>query len=316
MPSWAEDQFKKIVKLEILNDRGPSARGHLIFPASKNDATLKHNKTNMQNIPPYILLEKKVGQTPLETLKIWQNENPELVNIPMAYAGRLDPMASGSLLILIGEECKKQSEYHNLDKEYRVGILFGAQSDSGDVLGIISTHNYPEIKTEMIEEVLKTLIGDIELPYPVFSAKTVQGKPLHTWTVENRLHEIIIPTRKSTIYKLDLNQLSTLTRKEVVERSLTKIELIPPVTDPRKALGNDFRRPDVRKSWQNFLESGAAEDIFYLADITCICSSGTYMRTLAEVIATKLDTRGLAFSIHRTVVGKYNQSNKTWLERF
>jgi tRNA pseudouridine(55) synthase len=264
----------------------------------------------------YVLLNKAVGETPLEVLEAWRTTRPDLANVPMAYAGRLDPMASGQLLVLIGEECKKQEEYHDLDKEYQVEILFGAHSDSGDVLGIVTSCEYPEIKVADLNKVLENLIGEIELPYPVFSSKTILGKPLHTWVMENRLHEITIPTRRSHIYQLSLNKLSTLSRQEVTETALTKIELIPKVTDPRKALGNDFRRPAVRLAWQEFKASGSSKDVFYLANFTCICSSGTYMRTLAEVIANKLDTKGLAFSIHRSTIGKWSAAENSWSMKF
>ena len=266
---------------------------------------------------PYILLEKKVGETPLETLETWRSTNPEFDTTPLAYAGRLDPMASGKLLVLIGEECKQQEKYHHLDKEYQVEVLFGAHSDSGDVLGLITEHSVPEIPEEAtVASVLEGFIGTIELPYPVFSSKTVQGKPLHTWAVENRLHEITVPTRRSEIYKLQLQSLTTRTRAEVVEQALKKIESIPPVTDPRKALGNDFRRTDVRVTWQTFKENGSLEDTFSIATISCICSSGTYMRTLAEIIAKKFTTEGLAFSIHRSAIGSYDATTNSWSKLF
>ena len=47
-------------------------------------------------------------------------------------------MASGKLLILIGDECKNQKKYFGLDKEYEFEVLFGVESDTGDVLGLIS----------------------------------------------------------------------------------------------------------------------------------------------------------------------------------
>ena len=92
----------------------------------------------MPVIPPYVLLYKTVGQTPLECMELWRQTKPELKDTPLAYAGRLDPMAEGVLLVLIGEECKKQADYHNLDKEYEFEILFGVHSDSGDVLDLSS----------------------------------------------------------------------------------------------------------------------------------------------------------------------------------
>jgi tRNA pseudouridine(55) synthase len=264
----------------------------------------------------YVVLQKEVGQTPLECVENWRKTQDNMEDVPLAYAGRLDPMASGSLLILIGEECKNQTEYHNLDKEYEFSVLFGVSSDSGDVLGIAKEGGRKTVSEEEIKNEIPKLIGKIELPYPIFSSKTVQGKPLHTWAMENRLDEIEIPTKQSEIYELSLQKTITLSRQEIVEQILEKIELIPPVTDMRKALGNDFRRPDIRKAWNDFLNNREKSDIFTIATFRCICSSGTYMRTLAEVIARELDTTGLAYSIHRTNIGKYKKDTNGWDKLF
>ncbi len=275
-----------------------------------------NNSSQITPLPPYVLLDKKVGETPLEVTEAWRASKPEMTTVPLAYAGRLDPMASGALLVLIGEECKKQEEYHHLDKEYQVEILFGAQSDSGDVLGRITAVPYPALTPTAVAETLACFVGAIELPYPIFSAKTVQGKPLHTWAMEKRLHEITIPKRHSTIYKMSLDAFTTKTRQAIYEAASHKVELIPPVTDPRKALGNDFRRPEVRETWRTFNTTGNPDDAFYIAAFSCTCSSGTYMRTLAEITAEKLGTKGLAFSIHRSKIGTYNAIHETWTNIF
>ena len=103
-------------------------------------------------------------------------------------------MASGKLLVLIGDECKRQSEYHGLDKEYEFSVLFGISSDTADVLGRLRTLSLvPTVSSEQLAEVAEDLVGDIELPYPHFSSKTVEGKPLHTWTMEGRLEETKFP---------------------------------------------------------------------------------------------------------------------------
>lgn len=264
----------------------------------------------------YVILDKKVGETPLEVLETWRLTRPDLAGVPLAYAGRLDPMASGQLLVLVGEECKKQTEYHHLDKEYEVEILFGITSDSGDVLGIVEEVASSAIAEQEVQGILPHFVGEIEFPYPVFSAKTVQGKPLHTWAMENRLHEITIPTRTSEIYSLSLSDFRSLPRAELVTQALAKIELIPPVTDVRKALGNDFRRPDIRLAWDAIDKNGSPSDEFFIAKISCICSSGTYMRTLCELIAKKLGTQGLAFSIHRNTIGTFDKVTQSWTHQF
>ena len=250
-------------------------------------------------LPPYIILNKAVGQTPLEVLEAWRKDTPLARGVSLAYAGRLDPMAEGQLLVLIGEECKVQTNYHHLDKEYQITVGFGLQSDSGH-----------------LEDLLGNLIGEIHFPYPVFSAKTVAGKPLHTWAMEGRLNEITIPTRTSNLYAISLDDFGTIARTDLVEKAKSKIALLPTVTDPRKALGNDFRRPDVLASWDSLFNDGQPGDVFYTADLTVTCSSGTYMRTLAEIIAEKLGTTGLALKIVRTKIGHYDVTNKVWGQLF
>ena len=122
-----------------------------------------------------------------------------------------------------------------------------------------------------------------------------------------RINEIKIPTKESTIFTLRVQKVETKTRQEIYEEVSTKIESIKRVTDESKALGNDFRRVDVRKDWKLFLETGKPTDTFTIATFKCIASSGTYMRTLAEVIAKAADTTGLAYHIHRTKIGQYQK---------
>jgi len=264
-------------------------------------------------MPPYIIIEKAVGETPLSATEAWRANHPELANAPLSYAGRLDPMASGKLLILIGEECKRQTEYHNLDKAYEFSILFGITSDTADVLGRLETvSTVPVIDIPSLQKLCDDMQGSITLPYPQFSAKTVNGKPLHMWTLEGKLDEIAIPTRTSTIYSLTVNNLETMSREVVVKTALENINSIPPVTDPRKALGEDFRRGPIREDWNKVLHNNELPETYQVAHLTCIASSGTYMRTLATVLAEQLQTIGLAYRIHRTTIGVYHQETHSW----
>jgi tRNA U55 pseudouridine synthase TruB len=290
----------------------------------------------------YVVLEKEVGETPLSCAERWRATQSNLSDIPLSYAGRLDPMASGKLLVLIGEECKNQTAYHGLDKEYEFSVLFGISSDTHDVLGRLKAeYSLPdelyrsirsentmsedllrdtspdsETVTEHLNKVTAELVGDLTFPYPLFSAKTVKGKPLHMWTLEGRLDEIEIPTRTSEIYELELTNIEAKPRQEVVALALQKINTIPEVTDPRKTLGADFRRKDVRADWQDIATDFSLPTEYSIAHFRCIASSGAYMRTLATLIAERLGTTGLAFHIHRTKIGQYNRENKAWEQEF
>jgi tRNA U55 pseudouridine synthase TruB len=117
------------------------------------------------------------------------------------------------------------------------------------------------------------------------------------------VHEIAIPIKQSHIYKITYNGLRTVAREEIVRTVDAKIATIPEVTDPRKALGADFRRDAVRAGWQTFAKDGAPD--YQVLTFTCICSSGTYMRSLAEYLGKELGMAALAYSIHRTKIGRF-----------
>lgn len=265
------------------------------------------------NMPPYVVLNKRVGETPLSCLEAYRAQRPELAGVPLTYAGRLDPMASGSLLVLIGDECKRQADYHGLDKAYEVEALIGVASDSSDVLGIVQEHTHEPADTDW-QALASSLVGEITLPYPAYSAKTVAGIPLHTWAVTGRLDEVTIPVRTSIIYELTIAGVKTSRREDIFVKAIEKIASLPTVTDEHKALGNDFRRPDVLASWQTFREQGTPDDPFTIVRFSCTCSAGTYMRTLADVLARKAGSRGLALSIHRTNIGTYRDG--AWQQQF
>lgn len=255
----------------------------------------------------HVTIQKQVGETPLSAMEKLRETDTSLVGIPLAYAGRLDPMASGTLLVLIGEECKQQTKYHSLDKEYVFEVLFGFSSDTGDVLGI-AEHDSATVSLDItsIYKAAKSLIGTHTLPYPNYSSKTVRGKPLFLWTLEGRLDEIEIPTIKAKVYDIHLLDVRTEKVTDTIGHILQKIELIPPVTEESKALGRDFRRSEIRARW-NELKKESAGGSVSIAKFKIIVSSGTYIRSLAPIIAKKLGTTGLAYSIHRSKIGFFKK---------
>ncbi len=259
------------------------------------------------HLPPYLTITKRVGETPLGGLNRLRDEYQIPPSVPLAYAGRLDPMASGILLVLIGDECKVQETYHALDKTYAFEVLLGARSDTGDVLGRITSGSLPELENlkERAEDCIRTLPRTLTLPYPHFSSKTVKGKPLHVWTLEGRLNEIEIPVHTSKLYKISLLDVRIECLKDIHTHVRKKIETIPKVTEASKELGRDFRRVDIRADWDLLLNRYGEDAQLPILTLSATVSSGTYIRSLAPLIGEKLNTTGLAYSIHRTRIGRY-----------
>lgn len=243
------------------------------------------------------LIDKRVGETPLMALGRLRAEAGIPADVPLAYAGRLDPMASGQLIVLEGDECKDQRHYHGLDKRYRVEVLLGAYSDTGDVLGIVSAGTAFSADLAAVRDAASALVGPYSAPYPLYSSRTVQGKPLFQWALEGRADEIDIPAQDGHVRSLDIVSLSRLDTASLREFVTDKLTLVPRTDDSRKALGKDFRVDEARLSWERFLASRAI--VHPVLTFVATVGPGTYMRTLADDLARSLGTRGLALSIHR-----------------
>ena len=152
-----------------------------------------------------INLYKPLGLTPLQTIQKFKEINKNYKNKKMSYPGRLDPMAEGVLLILVGNENKKMKSYMKLDKEYKAEILFGIKSDTGDILGIASLPtNLPtnqllnreinkinnKINKEELIKKIKSLNGCYEQKIPSFSSYKIKGNPMFYYAKKGEIFEI------------------------------------------------------------------------------------------------------------------------------
>jgi len=251
-----------------------------------------------------VVLWKEVGETPLMALERYTRLHGEYANIPATYAGRLDPMAEGKLLVLLGSECKKQDHYRGLDKEYVVEVLLDAGSDTGDALGLVQySGKETRVDPRVLQQVLATEKRVHTHPYPAFSSKTVDGKPLFMYALEGTLDTITIPEHQEHIYTLSHQDTAHIDTKTLRERIDTFLAQVPRTDEPSKALGADFRIDTVRESWDALIAQ-AKDRHFSILTLRVVCGSGTYMRTLAGRVGEALGTTALALSIRRTRIGK------------
>jgi tRNA pseudouridine(55) synthase len=268
--------------------------------------------------PRYVVLRKDVGSTPLETINAWKKEHPEFADVPASYAGRLDPMASGKLLVLLGTECKKQSHYIGLDKEYEVEVLLGIGSDTGDILGL-AAHAEGSVTDDAkrIANAVYAEMGAHERAYPVYSSKTVNGKPLFLYALEGTLDTITIPAHTEHIYKIQMLGTDRIDARALRARINALLAHTPKSDEPSKVLGADFRIEAVQKSWDTLFDSLPPHN-FTILKLRVVSGSGTYMRTLAARIGATLGTTALALSINRCSLGRYVPLGpfSFWLKRY
>jgi tRNA pseudouridine55 synthase len=97
----------------------------------------------------------------------------------VGHAGTLDPMASGVLVLLIGEATKISSFPMGEDKRYRLTAQLGIITDTWDVTGVVQSKKPIEFTEEKIREAALSLQGEFLWPIPLFSAKKIDGEKLY-----------------------------------------------------------------------------------------------------------------------------------------
>ena len=237
---------------------------------------------------------KPIGISPLDAIKLLKEKYPELNGDKMTYAGRLDPMAEGVLLILAGKAVYEKGKYLKLDKEYEGEILFGFETDTYDVLGIPKSVRQPaSISRTVLDGIIKKLEGEISLPLPPYSSYKIKGKPLFQWAREGKLSEIEIPIRQTKINSAKLLGIAEISDKNLMETIKQKISLIK----------GDFRQKEILNQWQKMLPklSDSIKMVtFWIAKVKINCSSGTYIRSIAHHLGKELKTCATLFSYERS----------------
>lgn len=221
-----------------------------------------------------IITNKNIGETPLECLERVRIQEGIASDMPMTYAGRLDPLAEGQMIILVGDECKNKDKYLDYDKEYEVEILFGFSTDSYDVLGVLE-----DIKNEQISEInLNKYVGKFEQKYPRYSSKIIVMKEIPEE----------MPSREVEIYSIENLGKREIKGSDLLNEILAKISLVR----------GDFRQKEITARWSSISQE-IFNSYFTILKLKVRCSSGTYMRTLAHNIGVDHGVPALAYSIKR-----------------
>lgn len=239
---------------------------------------------------------KPVGSTPLEVIEKLKEKYPKYKNEKISYAGRLDPMAEGILVLLIGDENKNREKYLNLKKEYESEIIFGISTDSNDGLGLITKIDLGEIDESKLTESIKGFVGKQNQKYPDYSSKAVNGKPLYWWARNNKLDEIQIPSKEIEIYSVGIISVDKISVEIMIATIINNI----------KKVHGDFRQEEIVSIWEEFLIDNEKSSLVKLK-IKLNCSSGTYVRQIANQLGDDLGIGAFAYSIKRTSIGKITE---------
>jgi tRNA pseudouridine(55) synthase len=240
------------------------------------------------------LLYKQLGETPNQCLTRFKMANQEFFSVPMTYAGRLDPLAEGLLLVLSGDTIYEKDTYLDLKKTYEFEMLWGFSTDTLDVLGVVSNKEISVPTTLEIKKSLETFLGKFEQKYPIFSSKPVQGKPLFLWAREGKLAEIEIPSHEVEVFEIGHISRKTIKGSDLLNEVKVKI----------KSVIGDFRQKEILNKWMEILINNTDKE-FTIDRISISVSSGFYVRKFVSDLAETFDAIATTYYIKRNQVGDF-----------
>lgn len=168
-----------------------------------------------------LLVDKPVGMTSHDVVA---RARRILGHRGIGHAGTLDPLASGLLVLLIGEATKVSDYLLNGDKGYECRVKLGVTTDSMDITGRVTSEKPVDCSLEQIREAVSKLQGLLTLKVPVHSAVKVDGKKLYEFAHKGQTPDVV-PDREMNFYDVEMieaDQTSVLVRMKCSKGSFIR----------------------------------------------------------------------------------------------
>lgn len=138
----------------------------------------------------------------------------------IGHTGTLDPAVTGVLPLCIGRATRFVEYLQELPKTYEATLRFGMATDTEDLSGnVIEEKDVSFLTEEAIVLAAQSFVGEIDQVPPMVSAVKMNGKRLYELAREGIVVER--PSRRVTVYELNVAQVSTAAAYPTVSFSVT-----------------------------------------------------------------------------------------------
>lgn len=208
--------------------------------------------------------------------------------LKIGHAGTLDPLATGLLILCVGEYTKRIEEFQAMPKTYSGTITFGATTPSFDLeKAVDATFPTGHLTDELLQKTRLQFVGHIRQIPPVFSAVKVDGKRLYKNARTGE--EVELPERPVFIESFEVGPLRP----------------VPPAEQQLPAAINKKGAPIM-------LHPDYPEGLH--VDFQVVCSKGTYIRSLAKDFGEAVGSGAYLSKLRRTGTGGFKVENAWSLE--
>jgi tRNA pseudouridine55 synthase len=164
-------------------------RGDSLPPVERRQRTEQSNEPRPARLP--------TSHDVVDWVRRWSGQRR------IGHTGTLDPMASGVLLLCLGNATRLVEYYQGETKSYAAGVTLGSATDTYDAEGqTVATAPVPPLAAEAIRTALARFTGEIRQRPPVYSAIKQGGENLYEKARRGESGEA--PERTVTIHQLRL----------------------------------------------------------------------------------------------------------------
>ena len=257
------------------------------------------------------------------------------LRLKIGHGGTLDPMATGVLIIGIGRGTKYLTNFLNCTKSYTTTMLFGAATDTYDILGkVLSRAPYEHVTRAKVEEALPTFRGETMQTPPIYSALKQDGKKLYEYAREGKEPPREIQQRSVTVEKLEIvewldkhdyrwpREDAPEAEKEVAQKVLhlgevkgsegeESADVAPGEKRKRDHDAASEDEPQPKRQQGEQVEERAANgqeeasSIPPAVSLDMTVTSGFYVRSLCHDLGKAIDSHGLMAELVRSRQGDY-----------
>jgi|CXWL01.1.fsa_nt_gi tRNA pseudouridine55 synthase len=134
-----------------------------------------------------LLIDKDEGMSSFDVVRELKRKFCEP---KIGHLGTLDPLATGLLVVFLGQATKLIPYFSELEKEYVVNLELGKISDTFDRTGIVKTLHHEGVSRSEFEVAVLGFLGKQWQIQPPFSAIHFQGKRAYEHAREGRLVDL------------------------------------------------------------------------------------------------------------------------------
>lgn len=249
-----------------------------------------------------VWIHKPIGWTPKGCIDEYRRVTGEKSKI--AFAGRLDPMAYGLLPIIIEGTRDIASALESTYKTYQFKIILGLQTDTYDILGLITNiHEDKVLEESELRDIIHECGKITTQEYPPFSSKTVlderTGKKVQLWKLTTEGVKVTLPVHNVEIKYMKLLSNNIVSVGDLLSTIIPRIDALPSSTDMRQEM--------ILSMWKYHC-SNLRDKNFQIIECEASVSSGTYIRSIANSMS------GVCYDINRVEYG--NKIIKTSTDKF